>query len=325
MPPLTSPLRFRPHLKALVWGGRGLGESLGKELPTHNAYGESWEVSDHDSHSSVIADGPLAGQTLRDLMRNDSAGLLGNPRERFPWLVKFLDAHDWLSVQVHPDDRSVARLWPGEGGKTEAWFILDARPGSRVYAGLLPGVDERTLREALASGRVADCLYSFEPRPGDCLFLAAGTVHAVGGGVLMAEVQQTSDATFRLFDWNRVDSLGKSRELHIDKALACIDWEAGPVQPIRVPDYPAGEEGSTPLVRCPYFDLDYHHVRASHALNRTPAMQVVIVLHGRGHYDADGFCHGLAAGDTLVFPAGIEPVAFAPDEALGLLVARLPA
>ena len=132
----------------------------------------------------------------------------------------------------------MSTLWPGEGSKTEAWFVLDAAPGSRVYAGLLPGVDEKQLRDALAHGTVADCLHSFEPRPGDCLFLPAGTVHAVGGGVLMAEVQQTSDATFRLFDWNRRDAQGQMRGLHIEQALACIDWETGPVNPIRVEDTP---------------------------------------------------------------------------------------
>ena len=321
---LNSPLRFQPHLKALVWGGRGLGESLNKPLPTAAAYGESWEISDHDSHSSVVADGPHAGQTLRDLMQRIPDALLGAPRERFPWLVKFLDAHDWLSVQVHPDDRAVAQLWPGEGGKTEAWFILAARPGSRVYAGLMPGVDERALRAALATGRAADCLHSFEPRPGDCLFLPAGTVHAVGGGVLMAEVQQTSDATFRLFDWNRVDANGKSRELHIDKALACIDWDAGPVSPVRVHGYPAGEVGSTALVRCPYFDLDYHHFRESHTLNTGSVLRIALVLHGRGHYDADGVRHDLAVGDTLLFPASIDPVPLVADGALGVLTASMP-
>ena len=324
-PSLNSPLRFHPHLRALVWGGRGLGESLGKPLPTAAAYGESWEISDHPSHSSVVAHGhPFAGWTLRDLMQRIPDALLGAPRERFPWLVKFLDAHDWLSVQVHPDDRAVAHLWPGEGGKTEAWFILAARPGSRVYAGLMPGVDERLMRAALAFGQAADCLHSFEPRPGDCLFLPAGTVHAVGGGVLMAEVQQTSDATFRLFDWNRVDADGTSRELHVEKALACIDWDAGPVSPIRIPGYPAGEAGSTALVRCAYFDLDYHHLRDSHILNTGPAMRIVLVLHGRGHYDADGSRHALAVGDTLLFPAGIDPVPLVPDGALGLLTASLP-
>ena len=142
---------------------------------------------------------------LRDLMQREPAALFGSASTPavFPWLVKFLDAQDWLSVQVHPDDESASRLWPGEIGKTEAWFVLDAEPTAKVYAGLLPGVDEKRLRAGLNNGSVAECLHSFRPKPGDCLFLPAGSVHAVGGGVLMAEVQQTSDATFRLFDWDR--------------------------------------------------------------------------------------------------------------------------
>src|SRR5262245_28118185 len=226
------PLHFEPYLRPMVWGGRRLAEVLGKPLPGPEPYGEAWELSDHASHSSRVAHGPLAGLTLRQLVERWPGPLLGSTAERcsiFPLLVKLLDANDWLSVQVHPDDVAVRTLWPGEGGKTEAWFILDVRPGSKVWAGLRPGVDEKQLRAALAAGVVADCLHSFEPQAGDCLFLKAGTVHAVGGGVLMAEVQQTSDATFRLFDWNRVDAQGRCRQLHVEQALACIDWTQGPV------------------------------------------------------------------------------------------------
>src|SRR5262249_37890258 len=176
-----NPIRFRPFLRPMVWGGRRLTELLGKPLPTTEPYGEAWEISDHTSHQSVIADGPDCGRTLRELLTQDPAGLLGEPDASFPWLIKYLDASDWLSVQVHPDEESVRLLGPGEGSKTGAWFVLAARPGSRAWAGLLPGVDEARLRAALAAGTVAECLHSFEPRPGDCLFLPAGTVHAVGG------------------------------------------------------------------------------------------------------------------------------------------------
>src|SRR5262249_39108320 len=160
-----------------------------------------------------------------------------------------------------PDDEAVGRLWPGEGGKTEAWFILDAAPGSRVYAGLKPGVDATALRAALVKGKVVECLHQFEPRPGDCVFLPAGTVHAAGGGVLMAEVQQTSDATFRLFDWNRLDSQGKPRQLHLEEALASIHWDYGPVAPRHVEGFCLdGRNGDArsfqqPLVECAYFRL----------------------------------------------------------------------
>src|SRR5262249_2525513 len=137
---IGAPLRFRPYLRPMVWGGRRLGEALGKPLPAEGAYGEAWEVSDHASHHSVVAGGPAGGLTLRDLMRREAAAVVGDwPGGTFPWLVKLLDCHGWLSVQVHPDDDKARDLWPGEAGKTEAWFILAARPGARVYAGLKPG------------------------------------------------------------------------------------------------------------------------------------------------------------------------------------------
>ncbi len=244
--------------------------------------------------------------------------------------MKFLDARDWLSVQVHPDDESVRTLWPGEGGKTEAWFVLDAAPTGKVYAGLNPGVDEARLRAALHEGAAADCLHSFLPRPGDCMFLPAGTVHAVGGGVLMAEVQQTSDATFRLFDWDRRDAQGRSRTLHIEEALACIDWNAGPVHPIHAQGYPEsmGAEPSLEpvrqrLVSCRYFTLDYVRDTRPFRLGGE-RMEVLIVVHGRGRLDGPEGRNALRAGDSLLLPAAAASVECRPDGSLGLLLAALP-
>lgn len=315
---LDRPLRFAPFLRPMVWGGRRLGDVLGKALLAEGTYGESWEVSDHPTHRSTVAAGPLAGRSIRDLMEQEGAALLGPDaaRTQFPWLIKFLDAADWLSVQVHPDDEAAARLWPGEGGKTEAWFVIDAAPGSRIYAGLRPGVDEPRLRAALAEGTVAECLHGFEPRPGDCLFLPAGTVHAVGGGVLMAEVQQTSDATFRLFDWNRRDREGKPRLLHVEQALACIDWQRGPVEPIR-----ASQSGaSRPLVRCPYFVLEYVRADRPFPCGGEGRLQALIVLHGRARLADEEF----AAGQVWLFPAGMPRKSCHPEPALGALLCTLP-
>ena len=215
----------------MIWGGRRLGDLLGKRLPDEQCYGESWEVSDHASHASVVARGPRAGRSLRELIQEFRVPLLGPAAlryERFPWLVKFLDAHDWLSVQVHPNDDHVQTLWPGECGKTEVWFVLDVLPGGRIYAGLKPGVTEVELRAALAAGKVAECLHSFKPQAGDSVFLPAGTIHAVGGGVLLAEVQQTSDATFRLYDWDRCDTQGNRRRCTWrNRSLPGLDPRAG--------------------------------------------------------------------------------------------------
>ncbi|HBI47102.1 MAG TPA: mannose-6-phosphate isomerase [Planctomycetales bacterium] len=330
---LLNPIRFEPYLRPMVWGGRRLEEVLGKRLPTAEPYGESWEISDHASHPSKAVGGALAGRTLHDLMQREPAALLGAspPRSMFPWLVKFLDAQDWLSVQVHPDDESAPRLCPGEGGKTEAWFVLDAAPTAKVYAGLLPGVDEKRLRAALSAGTVADCLHSFRPRPGDCLFLPAGTVHAVGGGVLMAEVQQTSDATFRLFDWNRRDDQGQSRTLHIEQAMECINWKAGPVQPVHAEGYPQGSDAAPspkpvrqPLVACRYFTLDYIRQREAFGCGGGK-MQVLVVAHGRGTLSGQAGSCELRPGDTVLLPAGVAPQECWPEgDSLGVLRASLP-
>jgi mannose-6-phosphate isomerase len=269
----------------MVWGGRRLATNLGKDLPDDQPYGESWELSDHPLHRSVVAQGPLAGTTLRQLMETRREELLGpgSSQSTFPILVKFLDCSDWLSVQVHPDEESVKKLWPGEGSKTEAWFVLHAEPGSRIYAGLNPGVGEREMRAALQAGTVAENLHSFEPKPGDCVFLPAGTVHAVGGGVLMAEVQQTSDATFRLFDWNRRDAQGNTRKLHIEEALASIHWDQGPVSPIHMSAPPETQISyDQTLVRCRFFQLDFMLRTDWLPLGYQESASIIIVLNGAG-------------------------------------------
>mgnify|MGYP001424817530 CR=1 FL=1 len=332
---MYAPLRFQSYLRPMVWGGRQLGEVLGKALPNGGTYGESWEISDHPSHASVVADGPRKNQTLRQLMEHEPAALLGEAAgqyPRFPWLVKLLDAWDWLSVQVHPNETDVVRLWPGEGSKTEAWFVLAAAPTSRVYAGLLPGVDEARLRDALRQGTVGDCLHQFAPRPGDCVFLPAGTVHAVGGGVLMAEVQQTSDATFRLYDWNRRDAQGKMRQLHLEESLACIDWDSGPIHPIHIESYPDSPSPSREsnsirqqLVCCPYFTLEYLRNHTSFTCGGADRLQVLLVLHGRGRLETSEGVQDLVPGDTLLLPAALDAMTCHPVGDLGILLSTLPA
>ncbi len=332
---MRAPLRFTPFLRPLVWGGRRLGEVLGKSLPTGERYGESWDVSDHALHRSVVAAGLHTGRSLHWLMEHERAALLGPAAEgytTFPWLVKFLDAADWLSVQVHPDPDAVVRLWPGEGSKTEAWFVLEAAPGSRIYAGLLPGTDEARLRAALKAGTVAACLHQFIPRPGDCVFLPAGTVHAVGGGVLLAEVQQTSDATFRLFDWNRRDPQGNARKLHIEEALASIDWSRGPVEPIRATGFtapaeavsPSSDHCRQPLVQCTHFELEYIRDTEPFACGGQGRLQVLLVVQGQGCMTTADGEEELRVGQAWVLPAALPKVWCQPDSCLGLVVSTLP-
>jgi mannose-6-phosphate isomerase len=328
----------------MVWGGRRLGDVLGKHLPTKEPFGESWEISDHPLHRSVVANGPLAGTTLGELMETRREELLGKATRHttFPLLVKFLDCADWLSVQVHPDEEAVKRLWPGEGRKTEAWFVLDAAPGSRIYAGLLTGVGEREMRAALKAGTVAECLHSFEPQPGDSVFLPAGTVHAVGGGVLLAEVQQTSDATFRLFDWNRRDARGKSRKLHIEEGLASIHWGQGPVQPVHVSEFAfvpefselsklqlrGGQPGgrrAVGLVECSNFELTFIRNLGGRCLADIDQgrARIVLILTGSGAITSQQRKDVFAAGQTWLLPASSPKVQF--DGNFSALVCTLPA
>ncbi len=323
---VDTPLRFEPFLRPMVWGGRRLRDALDKHLPTDEAYGESWEISDHPLHRSRVASGPHVGRTLRDLMETECAALLGSTGYRhgtFPWLVKFLDCSDRLSVQVHPDEDVVQRLWPGEGSKTEAWFVIDAAPGSRIFAGLVPGVGEARLRDALSHGAVADCLHQFEPRPGDCVFLPAGTVHAVGGGVLIAEVQQTSDATFRLFDWNRKDAQGKSRTLHIEEALAAIHWDQGPIQPVRASSSAVTRPLLQTLVRCPYFTLKHLQASKAFSCGGTGRMQVLLVLDGIGKLETPAGHESIRRGQVWLLPAALPTTNCTPDGELTALLCSL--
>jgi len=315
----------------MVWGARNLGDELGKEVPGAGTYGESWELSDHPQHASVVADGSFhpesQGKTFRDLIAADSHAILGNSSTalggRFPLLVKWLDAADWLSVQVHPDTEAVKSLLPGEGSKTEAWFVIKADPKSRIWAGLKPGMGEAELRSAIAQGKSADCLHSFQPKAGQFLFLPAGTVHAVGGGVLMAEIQQTSDATFRLFDWNRVDAQGKSRPLHIEESIASIHWDKGPVAPTVIPGFGQSTEPyQADLVDCPFFHLSFVRTNAAWTLSASDKPKIIMVLSGGGAVSSKGLSETTRQGDTILIPANGASVTLTPGKVLELWVAE---
>ncbi|MFM8289599.1 MAG: type I phosphomannose isomerase catalytic subunit, partial [Planctomycetaceae bacterium] len=252
--PATGPLLFEPILKRVRWGGRRLGTVLGKQLGPHADYAESWEIADMGPVQSTVTTGPWRGQTLASLIATQAQFLLGSPPGssaspgQFPLLVKFLDASDRLSLQVHPDDAQAQRAGVGPRGKTEAWIVLETEPDATLFAGLQPGVTRAQLETAVRAGTVEPLLHRVAVRPGDCLFIPAGTVHALGEGVLLAEVQQSSDTTYRLFDWNRVDASGQPRELHIEAGLDCVDFDRGPIQPVtpRVVTHPALCGGTIP-------------------------------------------------------------------------------
>ena len=304
------PLRFRPILKRLIWGGRKLGDVLGKAIGPESDYAESWELSDHRDDVSVVAEGPLQGFTLRELLRSRGRELLGpslGPLAQFPLLVKFLDARQVLSVQVHPDDEK-GRLLADDNGKTETWVVIHAEPGSRIYAGLKAGVTRSDLAAGLNSGRVEPLLHSFEAKPGDCIMIPAGTVHAIGAGVLLAEIQQMSDATFRVYDWERVGPDGNPRELHIEQALESTDFSAGPVDPMKPLPEPIAAGTVERLSNCQYFMLERYRLQSGVArVGSDQRFTLLLGLEGRARVRHAGLDYSLDYGETLLLPAAIGP------------------
>lgn len=318
------PLHFRPILRHYLWGGRRLADLLGKDFAGQPTAAESWEVCSRGDDQSEVLFGPLAGRTLRDLLCAFGPQLVGSdhPSDRFPLLFKFLDAAEPLSVQVHPTDALAARLVPPDSGKTEAWYVIDAAPESLIYAGLRPGVDRACLAEAIRAGRVGEVLHSFLAAPGDCLLIPAGAVHAVGRGVLIAELQQSSDTTFRLFDWNRIGPNGQPRPLHIDQGLDAVDFELGPLRPVL--PVPIGSRRQR-LTNCPYFVWERWSIDDSAALAGDRRMHIVAVVAGVARCPSAPGPARRPRGTTLLLPAALEPTDFiAEDGPLVLLDGYLP-
>jgi mannose-6-phosphate isomerase len=317
-------LRFEPLLKQYIWGGRRLASELGKTLGPGDHYAESWEVVDHGEDQSVVADGPQAGKTLHELVTQFGQALFGRhyPRSQFPLLFKFLDAHRVLSVQVHPNDQQAARLDPPDLGKTEAWVVLAAEPGSKIYAGLRSGVDRRALQRELAAGTCDRCLHEFEPAVGDCVLLQAGTVHAIGAGLVIAEIQQASNTTYRLFDWNRVDADGQPRPLHVAESLETIDYALGPVGPSRPQptDVPQRER----LVACDKFVLDRWRLDGPATCGGGERFHIFAGVAGTAAISAGGRELPLARGRTVLAPSACGEVQITPQGRAVLLDMYLP-
>ncbi len=318
------PLRFIPILKEYLWGGRRLGNDLGKPIGNGDHYAESWEVVDHGADQSTVATGSLAGTTLHELVVRQGAAVFGRHKSRaqFPLLFKFLDCQQNLSVQVHPNDAQAANLDPPDSGKTEAWVVLSADPGSKIYAGLKAGVDQQSLERELARGHCEMCLHEFEPHVGDCVLIEAGTVHAIGAGLLIAEIQQASDTTYRLFDWNRLDRDGKPRPLHIRQALDTIDFDRGPVFPVTptATSRPSVER----LVGCDKFLMDRWRVDSLQKIADDDRFHILTVVEGNISLNIEaGGCH-LRRGHTILISAASCNVEISPQGPAVLLDMYLP-
>ena len=321
---MLYPLRFHPLYKRYMWGGRRFETSLGRALGPGENYAESWEICDHGADQSVVCRGPLAGATLGELVAGDGLELLGrnHPRSRFPLIAKFLDARQTLSVQVHPNDAQAARLNPPDSGKTETWIVLEAEAEALVYAGLKPGVDRPTLESAVREGRCADCLHSFHPQAGDCVFLPAGTVHSLGAGLLVAEIQQSSDTTFRLFDWNRLGPDGKPRPLHIEQGLKAVNYETGRINPQLA--QAADRAGASRLVACDKFVLDRLTFDAPREIGGDDRCHILIILEGSLLVEGDPALTPMSRGGTALLPACLGRVRLIPQKRVIALDAFLP-
>jgi mannose-6-phosphate isomerase len=320
------PLSFEPIFQYRLWGGRRLGEWLDKPLPD-GPIGEAWVLSDRADHASLVADGPLKGCTITELMARSKVAILGDLAERFdrfPLLLKFLDVRQMLSVQVHPPDDKPQLIPKGESGKTEAWVVLEADPEGRIYAGLKPGADAAALR-ALTTRTADDYLASFKPATGQGVLIEAGTVHSLGDGVMVFEVQENSDVTFRLYDWDHVDATtGKPRDLQVDQALACVDFDQGAILPA-----PPVLEASDPVRRERYFDNRHFRLwrlqgAAPFPVGAPAQPRVLVCVEGGGHIEYGGADFAVRRGSVTLLPAAVGACHFRPDRAVTLLEIAVP-
>ena len=322
------PLRFKPILKPALWGGQRL-RSIYDAPAGPDPIGEAWLLSDCPDQPSVVADGVLAGRTLRELMEQIPERLLGDTKPingRFPLLVKLLHARAPLSVQVHPDDTKAREL---EGvaavGKTEAWVVLEADPTACVYAGLLPAATPDGLRKAIHAGTVEELLYCMTPAAGDCFFLKAGTVHAIGGGLVLFEVQQTCDLTYRLFDWGRTDpKTGRPRDLHLEKGLACVDYDIGPCRPARPTEEGHGRARRAALADCEYFALGRWEVSRPFATGSVGECRILAGAGGRAVIRHRMTDYPIGLGDVWLLTAETGPVEVIPDGRATILECAIP-
>lgn len=322
------PLRFDPIYQYRLWGGRRLASLFSAPLPGDGPIGEAWVLSDRTDHQSMVANGPLKGQTLGQVMeqfREPMMGKLSSRFSRFPLLLKFLDAREMLSVQVHPSDHRSALIPASDASKTEAWVVIEAAKGSLIYAGLKPGTTAGNLRQSLGDGTIADSLVSITPKPGDAIFVPAGTVHTLGNDVVVFEVQQNSDVTFRLYDWGHIDPKTKEpRPLQVDQAFACIGFGAsdgGLVAP--------SVETTAPVERERLFDCDAF--RLWRLLGQYPFFvgaavepRVLVGIAGSGQIMHNGIPYAVGKGDVWLLPAEAGECAFQPSGEITLLEIAIP-
>ncbi|MBM4155020.1 MAG: class I mannose-6-phosphate isomerase [Lentisphaerae bacterium] len=315
------PLTFRPVYKDYIWGGDRIVTKYARGMPP-GIYAESWEISTRPEGMSVVADGGFAGATLQSLVEAHGAALLGTRvgAGPFPLLVKLIDSRERLSVQVHPNDATAARH--GGEAKTEMWHVLDAAPGAQVYAGFKPGAGRRNLEDAIRSSRFEDVLATVPVAAGDTIFVPGGRVHALDAGLLILEVQQNSNTTYRLHDWGRVGHDGRPRETHVAQALRVIDWDdAGAPKTIPRPLPCPSPNSIERIAESPYFLVDRMALRGPAGLSADPGgFRVLFVAEGRLGLEWSGGSAHAVAGTSVLLPAGLGDLRLSPEAGPAALI-----
>lgn len=321
---MLYPLTFNPIFKERIWGSRNIERLYHKKLPASVPIGESWEISDRPGDVSVIANGSLAGRDLRWLMENHERELLGDaPSQngRFPLLIKILDAQEKLSLQVHPPADKATEL--GGDPKTEMWYIAEAAPNASLYVGLKRGVTRDEFGKKIADGSVADCFHRINVKAGDAMFLPSGRVHAIGAGLVIFEIQQNSDTTYRVFDWNRVGLDGKPRELHIAQSLASIDFYDFEPKLAETPFASAGRFKIRPLVRHALFNVDLFRSIAQEFISfKQPRFRIVGVVENAVTVTDGSISVKLKPGEFCLIPAGVKKPEIRAESGAGFLLAE---
>jgi mannose-6-phosphate isomerase len=310
------PLKFQPILKDKIWGGQKLQQLLHKSTSSTKA-GESWEISDVEGDTSIVANGPLKGTSLKTLMDTYTSDLMGakNFRQfgnKFPLLIKFIDAKQDLSVQLHPNDK-LAKARHNSFGKTEMWYVVQADPASNLIVGFNQEMTPELYVKHLEDKTLQSILNFDAVKAGDTYFIEVGRIHAIGAGVLLAEIQQTSDITYRVYDWDRVDADGNERELHNDIALEAFDFD--------MPDnfrvqYAPKSNVSTELVSCPYFTTNVLEVTETISKQNTQDSFVIYMcVEGKANLEVDGIVTEFSMGETVLIPACIETFSISSNHA----------
>ncbi|MCK4257392.1 MAG: class I mannose-6-phosphate isomerase [Halanaerobiales bacterium] len=310
---MLYPFRCKSIYKEKVWGGRWFENAFGRKLPESSPIGESWELACRPQEMSEIVDGAFAGKSFLEIMQQYPVELLGkriaqNGYDPFPLLIKFLDANEHLSVQVHPDDEFAQKIRPGELGKTEMWYILDAEPDGKLIMGVKEGVTPADFQKGIEDGTLEEYLAEVPVKAGDAFLIPAGTVHAIMKGVRLAEIQQNSDTTYRVYDWNRLGLDGKPRELHIKEALEVIDFKRTGINPH--PGIIFEEDGwkSRLITACPYFAVEELEVEHLVCQINPERFEIWMVLEGNGTLNTKTDNYQLTVGETWVIPAALGDV-----------------